>query len=891
MKRLTYIFLFVGSLVHGQETFDAAQKAFDRADYDEAYALFREASEEHIKSNEAIVYVQCNLLMSECKILTGEPNEARQIAENTLEYLDEYFPTQQMVRGQALTLQGRSYLNLGRNDLALEYLNKADELLGDMETLEKAACWSELGIVYWNNGNLELARQYVEKGLSIRQKELSSTDPLIGDSFNRLGLLYQENDPLQALIYFNRALKIFEKNYGESHSQIALVANNLAFAYASQGEYEEAFKQLDRVKTTLEKLYPGNHQRKAFNLSTIGLLQRQQGELDAALISQAQALKMYIALYGTKHPEVANTYYLMGEIYKDKREFKTAVDHLQKSIYANLIDQNYESVNDLPEIRDYFNADILLSALQYKAIAQEALHYEKTLNKSDLTGAIASYEKCDEMISIIRQLRQNERDKLKLGEIAKEVYESGMRLSLILSEQTFKRQYYLEKAFQFCERSKSAVLLEAITETKAKSFAGIPQELIELEDSLKAEIAFFEQQLANGSDQSKFKDLLFQYQSAYHDFIGRLEAEFPAYYELKYSQQLATVSEIQSAIGQDATLLSYFVGENTIYLFQINSKGITAFDFPKEEDFEKTITGFRNAIKYKIEASVIASAKKLYAQLLPPKFTSNPTIIVLPDGALGTLPFEALIHPDSEGTKIEEQDFLIEKYALAYDYSATLLVSRYSKSNDLPERILLCAPLNFDKNEVQMVSLPSSEKEVKEIRLFFLANGEAEMTTGIQASEALLKSDEISKYKYLHFATHGQVNESKPELSRIFLAPSADQDGSLYAGEIYNLKINADLVTLSACETGLGKIAKGEGIVGLSRALQYAGANNLIVSLWQVADQSTSQLMIKFYDQHLHSMYASPGYNKALREAKLSLLNSENYKHPYYWAPFILVGF
>ncbi len=133
------------------------------------------------------------------------------------------------------------------------------------------------------------------------------------------------------------------------------------------------------------------------------------------------------------------------------------------------------------------------------------------------------------------------------------------------------------------------------------------------------------------------------------------------------------------------------------------------------------------------------------------------------------------------------------------------------------------------------------------------------------------------------------MNESKPELSRIFLKPSEKEDGSLYAGEIYNLNINADLVTLSACETGLGKIAKGEGIVGLSRALQYAGANNLIVSLWQVADASTSQLMIKFYDLHLHNDYK--GYNRALRSAKLSLLNSDEYKNPYFWAPFILVGY
>ena len=157
------------------------------------------------------------------------------------------------------------------------------------------------------------------------------------------------------------------------------------------------------------------------------------------------------------------------------------------------------------------------------------------------------------------------------------------------------------------------------------------------------------------------------------------------------------------------------------------------------------------------------------------------------------------------------------------------------------------------------------------------------------ASEALIKANNLKNYKYLHFATHGMVNESKPELSRVFLCPKGDEDGSLFSGEIYNLKINADLVTLSACETGLGKIAEGEGIVGLSRSLMYAGAENLVVSLWQVADASTAQLMIDFYKEHLYHS-ENDLFSDDLRKAKLKLLNSENYYNPYYWAPFILVG-
>ncbi len=883
------IFVLVSILLPAQEILIKAHTAFERADYEGAYFLYKEASEQFIRGDKGKDYARCNLKMSECKILLGQPDEGRQLAKNAEYYIEQYYPESYILKGETLTLQGKAYLNLGRNDLALEYLKVAEKTFGEVNSLEKATCLNDLGIVYLNSENKELALQYLEQALSIRQSQLNSTELPIGDSFNNLGLVYQNNDPLQALIYFNRAKKIYEKNYGMSHPKTALVANNLAFTNADQGDFEEAYKLLESVQETQAKLHSGDHTTKAFTLSSIGRVQFMQENYEEALHSQAQALKMYISLFDTRHPDVANTYFLMAKVYQKQFNYQEAVSHFQKSIYANLLDQDHATIHDIPEIRDYFNADYLLSSLQGKAIAMEALHFEKTLNLKDLTGSISAYEKCDELISVIRQIRQNENDKIRLGEIAKEVYEAGIRLSLTLSDQTLKKKYYLEKAFQFCERSKSAVLLEAITETNAKNFAGIPDEMIELEDSLKAEIAFFEQQLANGKDQEKFKNLLFQYQGAYHTYIDQLELEYPEYYNLTYSQQIASIEEVQQVIGNEVMLLSYFIGEDRIYLFQINGQGIKAFDINKSEDFEQTAAGLRNAIKFNLKDQVVNAGKSLYEQLIPKKIGKATTLIVLPDGIIGTLPFEVFIHMDSEGDNYSDHSFLIKDYSIAYDYSATLLVNRSKKPENPEESILLCAPLSFDKNEVQMSALPASKDEVKEIKYLFLSNGGADLKIEGQASEKLLKGNELVKYKYLHFATHGQVNESKPELSRIFLSPSEGEDGSLYSGEIYNIKINADLVTLSACETGLGKIAKGEGIVGLSRALQYAGANNLIVSLWTVADESTSKLMIKFYDQHLHNNY--DGYNRSLRNAKLSLLNSEEYQSPYYWAPFILVGY
>jgi CHAT domain-containing protein len=142
----------------------------------------------------------------------------------------------------------------------------------------------------------------------------------------------------------------------------------------------------------------------------------------------------------------------------------------------------------------------------------------------------------------------------------------------------------------------------------------------------------------------------------------------------------------------------------------------------------------------------------------------------------------------------------------------------------------------------------------------------------------------------LHFATHGIVDEKSPELSRIFLQSDSDtEDGNLFTGEIYNLELNANLVTLSACQTGLGKISKGEGVIGLSRALVYAGAKSIIVSFWSVADESTAQLMTDFYRQMLE--HPKSNYSENLRNAKLNLMKTDKYKSPYYWAPFVLIGF
>jgi CHAT domain-containing protein len=274
--------------------------------------------------------------------------------------------------------------------------------------------------------------------------------------------------------------------------------------------------------------------------------------------------------------------------------------------------------------------------------------------------------------------------------------------------------------------------------------------------------------------------------------------------------------------------------------------------------------------------------------------------------------------------------YLVRKYNISYSYSANLFCKTFPKEpttkieyTDLNDWLAF-APVFDDYNTAGLTMrtrellkqldtefddttgtrgiliyggyvspLPGTEREVKEIfKQFCDKDKKALVQINQNANEDFIKSGELRKYRLLHLATHGFVNTSKPELSGILLAQDTTlkEDGILYSGEIYNLKLNADLTVLSACETGLGKLIKGEGLIGLTRALLYAGTKNIIVSLWKVADDSTSDLMIDFYKNLLEAKQEKQEFSEVLRQAKLNMINEGKYAHPFYWSPFILIG-
>ena len=243
--------------------------------------------------------------------------------------------------------------------------------------------------------------------------------------------------------------------------------------------------------------------------SNIGQVYHQQQAYDSALHFQKMALSNYQKNYGNKHPEIANTFNAIGTIYLEQKKYLAAVKQYQEAICANIPDYAVKDIYSTTPVDNYYNPDLLLISLQLKAQTMESLFYEKSLKKRDLLGAWYNYSTCDSLLDDIRRLKWNEADKITLGEKANELYADGIRSSMELAELSWKKEEYREKAFYFAEKSKSSVLLEAIADANAKSFANIPDQVIAKEEQLKSDIAYYKQLLVKEQLQDHRNQLFF----------------------------------------------------------------------------------------------------------------------------------------------------------------------------------------------------------------------------------------------------------------------------------------------------------------------------------------------------------------------------------------------
>lgn len=828
------------------------------------------------------------------------------------------------------------YNGLGRYDeavtLSLQTLDLAKQKLGNDDHIAAANSYNNIGMAYDYKGQYQKALDNYLRATEILAK-LPDSDALQAYVNNNIGAIYAIKEDFDlAERYYKLSLDTKKKLLGSADPALANTYNNLANLYAKQDNYEEAAQYYEKaIKISGSK--PTGLDRPRFDLNTGSLAAtRQPPDFPKAFQHLRLALNDFSAELGDKAEDLAKAYRYMaftflrrGDVLDKSADYDSSLIYAQKALISLSDDFNEKALKANPSVQNVVFERELLEVLLIKA---KAFNRRKT--PTDYRQALVVADSALKLIHNKRLTADNDKDKEfwsgKFFEISQLAIETAFKLEPINSP----------TAFTFSELSKAGILLQAMTqirihnELKAVSEAissAISEgfDLIDKATKAKQRISDLKKSLqleeAKGRKKKKGKiqELKADIEKAEKDYENlrrELEKKKPEYVRPKYEagkvnpdsiRKFLRSEQVQQGVLKnlpETAVVEYFMGDSALFVFCITAQNYTTYRLPyKRTAFEDTIRQMRKSINLKDNKTYALAAHSLYNKLIRPLesvLTQDNIrhLLIIPDGALCYIPFEALLmRPSEEKANITEYSFLVRKFDIYYNFSAGLVRLQETNKQLAMQDFLAFAPVFSQKkrltaNYASVTALPKSEQELLQIQKLFKElrpNSQPQIYLNLDASEDKTSSDNLSGYKILHFATHGLVYPNNPENSGILLYqdPNEFSDGLWDCAEIMATDLSkTQLVVLSACETGLGQMVKGEGLVGLTRAFLQAGATNVVVSLWPVSDASTAELMIHFY----RSLLKNFSLSDALQNAKKELIKEGKFAEPYYWAPFIISG-
>jgi len=796
---------------------------------------------------------------------------------------------------------GNAYLRSGNYPEAAETLNKTIELARASDDLgSEETALTQLASLYYRENTYPQALEYWRRALEVSKaitsrKTRINTYPQrhiggIGDVYYKLGdLATAEQTYLQAL-----ALSVEAKDELNQSS----VLKGLGDVYIDQGKLSQAISIEEQALALGEKR--GNLPNQLGALNSLSALYREMGDAQKSVEYVQRALKL---LEGRSNPiwegESLNNLGLsqlrFGEISKAKSSFQKTLAIDQRTTAPNIIWQAHSGLADA-----YFRLGELDQASQ---------HYQKAI----------------ETIERVRLKLGDEEEKAGFFQDKVEVYKKQIAL-LLNPRLNDANSTNAAEAFHYVERARARAFLDLLAEARvdveqktAPDLTKRQQELQQHISQLTAQLIKERSQETSKQDKTKIVELekgLSQADTELADWLRELRRRDPRYAALKYPEPIA-LTAAQRLLDDQTILLSYSLAEPQSFCFALTRNDFQVKRLPSETTLRETVNKLLASITDKNNPAPMEyrrEAVRLSQQLLQPISTllaGKKRLVIVADGALLRLPFEALLLPGtSPQGDLRKLPYLIRRFAISYVPSASVWAELLNERRASAPKgfIAFGDPIYEQRAEIATASalragsarqinlqpLPHSREEITGIAKLF-ADDDRAVFFGEDASEENVKAPErLSHYRMVHFSTHGYVDDARPRLSGLILSlarrdthsgiNSQSEDGVLSTYEIFNLKLQADLVVLAACETGLGKEVKGEGLMSLMRAFMYAGAPSVVVSLWNVNDESSADLMIRFY----RNLKTGMSKGEALRQAQLETIRDNGF--PFFWAPFILVG-
>ena len=625
----------------------------------------------------------CTLELNEFQIALGYYKTAKN-------KIDDHHLSPVLI-AENLNKMGNYYIVVKDYDQAIIHLNDALRLritnLG-REALKTADTYNNLGTCYNFLGDFGKALEFHQQALSIRQQQLPGHHRHIAQSFNNIGLgLESQGDLPNALIAFQKAIEIYTKDNAKHQLDLADVYCNLGNLYGALNDIDQFLlyqtQALDIWSTHLDP----NHTliATAYNNLANGYSMLNLYEKSTDLYHRSLDIRKHI--FGKKHPDVATTHYNigLGHYFADNQ------DEALKAFYRSLEALNFR-FDENPNF-DQVNAPNLLLQILTVFIEFHQADFDATDNIESLEEAYYFTHIVDQLIDYLRISYQTEGSKLKLADRSHQFYDNAIHIARTLFQLT-KEETYLNRSFQFSEKSKATLLLEALQQTKAEAFAEIPPHIILDIQAMENDIADLDKTLflSNSLNSNvlialdSLKQLQFAKKQRLSQLIETIESQYPKYYNLRYNTSTLELSKIQETLLQeDQVLVEYFLGSDFVHIFVVTQEDLRLVSvrlhpefFEYLDDLFKSIQAFpyisSNGLKANCERYANA-AYFLYQHLIRPvEGLLQERVIVIPDGPLGYLPFAALLENYPEDIyNLRQYPYLVHKYAFSYSYSATLL--------------------------------------------------------------------------------------------------------------------------------------------------------------------------------------------------------------------------
>ena len=723
------------------------------------------------------------------------------------------------------------------------------------------------------------AISYAKQGLNLSLE--FTGDQYTPYYFDRLGDLYLNmEEPEKALVYFNQAFNYYKNIGNDSKAYIKL--QRIAMCYIHKKEFEQSRKLLLEALTFFERV--GDQYWIGKILIALADIEIRKKNYSSAhrFLEQALQLSEDHDLFSIKY-RTQQRFLRLGDSIIPKNE-KLAI---AKDIYVK---------SQTRPIESHLRSSIALSRAY-----------------SDLESD-SSFFYAEKAFELIEKKRSG-----FMGEALKTNVFSGYAPYYNQVGSWYASQKNdLSSAFKYIEASKARVLLDQLAiKNQGKSLNMNAADRIRLQVIQKTIDKLYKEKedLVSDTDVLQINQEITDVETEYHAILEETSLKNEKLKNFLYPKTL-TLKEVQKLCDSRTAIIEYAFTATKLLIFVITKEDVFYYEEIIERDIVKEhITAFRNSIINRYTTEQLAPLSDvLSSYLLAPirnRLSDFENLVIIPDGPISLLPFEALSHNGS---------YLIENHTIKYLPSVSVydfIQPPHRNSNNsffglANSGFIPGTDINGPSIQTSFASLPYTLIEIDSIATNFR---ESTILKNDDVTEAAFKSLDLSEYKYLHFATHGDINEVAPSQSGLLLSQRKDteflfgEDGFLNASEIASLKLSADIVVLSACNTGLGKVINGEGLLGLQRSFLTAGASSVVTSMWSIYDRSTPYFMRSFYSNLIEyeekelgffvkfkiwAGWYKPGLvdykTNALRDAKLTMIEHPYYSHPVHWASFIITG-